>query len=303
VKMKKGFTLVELLVVISIIAILLAVLLPSMNKARETARRIICSNQARQQALATAAYVTESGGLMPWWGGKDTTFKAPWYADKADDNERHPFVAYRGDTAYCDTEGNPYPMRLGCLYAKGIVKEPKIFYCPSSSRDTNYRYDSYINPASPNISKVWGTLPQKVNGTGNQWVRTGYATFPIDRKVPKTGDMYNYTARKFDNVTSYSPMLSDRLWNSTDKVKETDTLYLTGLENLAHRQGNMYAFNTAFKDGHTVYVKGFRTKKAVSTDPYGPFDEDMWSEFGATVSSSSKATILFYSRVYSAILP
>ena len=62
---RKAFTLVELLVVIGIIALLLAVLLPALNKARESSYRTTCQMNLRQVITAWTMYVQENKGRMP----------------------------------------------------------------------------------------------------------------------------------------------------------------------------------------------------------------------------------------------
>ena len=66
-----GFTLVELLVVIAIIGILVALLLPAIQAAREAARRTECANKLRQFAVAMTNYENSRGGFPPMarsWG-------------------------------------------------------------------------------------------------------------------------------------------------------------------------------------------------------------------------------------------
>ncbi len=62
---KKGFTLIELLVVIAIIALLLAVILPSLRKAKEMAKRVVCSSNLHQLGLAMHGYANENDERFP----------------------------------------------------------------------------------------------------------------------------------------------------------------------------------------------------------------------------------------------
>jgi len=62
---RHAFTLVELLVVVAIIALLLAILTPTLGKARELAKRTLCMSNVRQQLIAYNSFANEYQGKVP----------------------------------------------------------------------------------------------------------------------------------------------------------------------------------------------------------------------------------------------
>jgi prepilin-type processing-associated H-X9-DG protein len=108
--------LIELLVVIAIIAILAAMLLPALGKAKERAKAVNCLSNVGQISKATKMYVDENGGkLMPLWRDRDTPGWSPWVYDQPS------FVVHNAQVLWWQDA-----LRLG-----GYMPVRKVFDCPS----------------------------------------------------------------------------------------------------------------------------------------------------------------------------
>ena len=121
---RKGFTLVELLVVIGIIALLISILLPSLNRARETANRVKCGSNMRQIGQAIQLYANENKGNYPRTRYKvDASTTGTWDTTNSS-AAQDPFLNQLND--------NDVNKAMFLLIRTQDIT-PEVFICPSSN--------------------------------------------------------------------------------------------------------------------------------------------------------------------------
>src|SRR5262245_65394018 len=117
-----GFTLIELLVVIAIIAILAALLLPSLTKAKNSGQRAACLSNLRQVGLAVHMYAQDNSGRIPYGP------VAPPFSHPAD------FYPSTGSPTSLLSLRSGAPAGLGLMLTKELARTPKVLFCPGSDQ-------------------------------------------------------------------------------------------------------------------------------------------------------------------------
>ncbi len=114
--MKRNFTLIELLVVIAIIAILAAILLPALSKARDRGRAVTCVNLFKQLGTASSSYLDDNRGML--WVATDKVLGKAYYASPIS----YPYLKYYAGSRACE---NPWSqsyasISLACPVLAGV---------------------------------------------------------------------------------------------------------------------------------------------------------------------------------------
>lgn len=158
----RGFSMIDVLVTLAVVALLIGVLVPGMHQAKETARRIVCSSNERQIGLAIAMYADDSRQHIP-----HSVFVNSGSRDED---------GYLADTIVLRTHENADLREdessarlwdgLGLLFEGEYLPAPPVFYCPSHTG--NHPFTKYARLWKGEAGEIVGNFQYRGIGPNGQ---------------------------------------------------------------------------------------------------------------------------------------
>ncbi|MBN1912216.1 MAG: DUF1559 domain-containing protein [Pirellulales bacterium] len=280
-----AFTLVELLVVIAIIGILIALLLPAVQAAREAARRIQCSNHLKQIGLALANYEGVHKVYPPGRVGHDEHGSASLAPEQKVGTSGMvmilPQLELQSIYDMFDFNKGPWPYGSSWLatMADAIAQRPPVFVCPSDEAEpysiepkVNTAYSTYGLPAatgsyafcSGSIGAAGGLEQDiKYDNTGVFYYVVSHSVRDITDGVSKTffaGEVFAGHTQDSSNIWSRGLREMDTLRSTSNPMNSWpgDPIAMTnyGLHvNGAFASRHPGGANFVFGDGHVAFVE------------------------------------------------
>ncbi|MGC4033628.1 MAG: type II secretion system protein [Tepidisphaeraceae bacterium] len=190
---KSGFTLVELLVVVGIIALLVSILLPTTTRARQQARAAACASNLQQIGQAVAAYLIDSKGVLhvPPDRWQWVTSTAPTKLISNVDKNAYWGVAYlpyvASKSIYSET---------GDVKATVYAAARKVFNCPDGGQmDTAF---SNTDPATPGHYGINFIITGKTKS--DQWAKASRY-----KRASETIFCHDAAEHRLDGSITYNP--------------------------------------------------------------------------------------------------
>jgi len=239
-RQRNAFTLIELLVVVAIIALLLSILLPSLERARDLAKNVVCQSNLRQVALGCIYYAEDNNGhLMEGWDSR-----GGWLGDNPGGTDMwvHLISPYMGSEGYED------------IPAKNKEGAMQILLCPVTELPKG-NPDAF---ACGTAAQAWRYYKGSVSSYGfNGWLYGRRNNSNVDLGYP----LWQWWPR-FSTVRQDVPMVGDcvivdGLPQNTDSPAYTlaNPGYWNGyLPRYCIDRHNM-AINMAFSGGHIKQVQ------------------------------------------------
>jgi len=244
---RRGFTLIELLVVVAIIALLIAILLPSLGRAREQANRTTCQANVGGNAKAMAVYAADNNDQYPTvTAGSIGTVGLGDCVDTTLTDPNAAISAIYGGTAGTAATNSGIYQNLWVLSLQGAVS-PKGFQCKSDSTG--------VVPASltVSVSNVAHFLSNFNNGTAtgvdNGRSNSYSFAFPYASSTAIYGLWRNQTDASAPLISDLAPIQGASVNNlATDTTKGYNRL----ANSLTHNRDGQ---NVGYGDAHAEFAK------------------------------------------------